>query len=151
MRIGGRKGNGTTTFCNTGRKAAHRWMHLRGAYLGRVANLCRQCHSTVHRVKTEMELATHYNTIDRLLECDEAFDLPSGPTNKEDEASLRTIKSQCIYCTSPRRQMPSNARVLPSIPSFHPRHWLDHHFYRVLHWSLVIYCDRIRSAWDIDN
>lgn len=40
-------------------------------YLGRVANLCRQCHSTVHRVKTEMELATHYNTIDRLLTCDE--------------------------------------------------------------------------------
>jgi hypothetical protein len=36
-------------------------------YLSRVCLLCRQCHSTVHRIHTEMELATQYNTIDSLF------------------------------------------------------------------------------------
>lgn len=37
------------------------------SYLSEVALLCRQCHSAVHRIHTEMELATEYNTIDRLF------------------------------------------------------------------------------------
>ena len=41
------------------------------AYLFQVCLLCRQCHSAVHRIHTEMELATEYNTIDRLLTDDE--------------------------------------------------------------------------------
>lgn len=41
------------------------------AYLSQVSLLCRQCHSTIHRIHTEWELATEYNTIERLLECEE--------------------------------------------------------------------------------
>ena len=40
------------------------------AYLSKVCLLCRQCHSAVHRIHTEMELATEFNTIDKLF-CDE--------------------------------------------------------------------------------
>mmetsp|Transcript_3973 Transcript_3973/g.5965 ORF Transcript_3973/g.5965 Transcript_3973/m.5965 type:complete len:284 (+) Transcript_3973:103-954(+) len=36
-------------------------------YLFKVCLLCRQCHSAVHRIHTEMELATEYNTIDKLF------------------------------------------------------------------------------------
>ena len=40
-------------------------------YLSEVCLICRQCHSAVHRIHTEWELATEYNTIERLLECQE--------------------------------------------------------------------------------
>ncbi|EED89864.1 predicted protein [Thalassiosira pseudonana CCMP1335] len=40
-------------------------------YLSQVCNLCRQCHSAVHRIHSEWELATEFNTIDRLLECED--------------------------------------------------------------------------------
>lgn len=41
-------------------------------YLARVCHLCRQCHSAVHRIhSSEWELATEYNTMERLLECKE--------------------------------------------------------------------------------
>jgi hypothetical protein len=40
------------------------------SYLSKVCLLCRQCHSAVHRIHTEMELATEFNTIDKLF-CDE--------------------------------------------------------------------------------
>lgn len=40
------------------------------SYLSQVCLLCRQCHSAVHRIHTEMELATEFNTIDKLF-CDE--------------------------------------------------------------------------------
>jgi hypothetical protein len=36
-------------------------------YLSKVCLLCRWCHSAVHRIHTEMELATQYNTLDRLF------------------------------------------------------------------------------------
>ena len=38
-------------------------------YLSRVCLLCRQCHSTVHRLYPEMELAENLNTLERLLQC----------------------------------------------------------------------------------
>ena len=38
-------------------------------YLSRVCTICRPCHSAVHRIHGEWELATEYNTIDQLLEC----------------------------------------------------------------------------------
>ena len=41
------------------------------AYLNQVGLLCRQCHSAVHRIHTEWELAMEYNTVEKLLECDE--------------------------------------------------------------------------------
>merc|ERR1712070_141069 len=31
-------------------------------------DICRQCHSTVHRTHTNMELALNYNSIEKLLE-----------------------------------------------------------------------------------
>ena len=37
------------------------------AYLSQVCLICRQCHSAVHRVHPEWELALHYHTMDRLL------------------------------------------------------------------------------------
>ena len=37
-------------------------------HLTQVCSLCRQCHSAVHRIKSEWELATDFNTMDRLLE-----------------------------------------------------------------------------------
>ena len=37
------------------------------SYLFKVCLLCRQCHSAVHRIHTETELATEYNTIDKLF------------------------------------------------------------------------------------
>ena len=37
------------------------------AYLSRVCLVCRQCHSAVHRVHAEWELAMKYHTMDRLL------------------------------------------------------------------------------------
>ena len=40
-------------------------------HLTQVCSLCRQCHSAVHRIKSEWELATDYNTMDKLLEVDE--------------------------------------------------------------------------------
>mmetsp|Transcript_7698 Transcript_7698/g.16476 ORF Transcript_7698/g.16476 Transcript_7698/m.16476 type:complete len:312 (-) Transcript_7698:124-1059(-) len=40
-------------------------------YLNQVSLLCRQCHSAVHRIHAEWELATKYNNIDKLLESDE--------------------------------------------------------------------------------
>ncbi|KAL7542187.1 hypothetical protein ACHAXR_011586 [Thalassiosira sp. AJA248-18] len=41
------------------------------AYLSQVCLLCRQCHSSIHRIHTEWELATQYNTMEQLLECEE--------------------------------------------------------------------------------
>ena len=38
-------------------------------YLSRVCTICRPCHSAVHRIHGEWELATEYNTVDQLLEC----------------------------------------------------------------------------------
>lgn len=35
--------------------------------LGKTVNICRMCHSTVHRFFTNEELARHYNSIDALL------------------------------------------------------------------------------------
>ena len=43
------------------------------SYLARVCRLCRQCHSAVHRLHTEWELAMEYNTMERLLECGEVM------------------------------------------------------------------------------
>eukprot|EP00804_Cyclotella_cryptica_P028703 CCRYP_008212-RA/>CCRYP_008212-RA protein AED:0.40 eAED:0.40 QI:0/-1/0/1/-1/1/1/0/254 len=40
-------------------------------YLSRVCFVCRQCHSAVHSIHPEWELATEFNTIERLLECQE--------------------------------------------------------------------------------
>jgi len=37
------------------------------AYVSKVCLLCRHCHSAVHRIHTEMELATQYNTTDCLF------------------------------------------------------------------------------------
>jgi len=37
----------------------------------RIAMLCRPCHSAVHRAKTTRELATDFNTVDKLLEVEE--------------------------------------------------------------------------------
>lgn len=42
-------------------------------YLFKVCLLCRQCHSAVHRIHTEMELATEYNTVDKLFADDEVL------------------------------------------------------------------------------
>lgn len=36
-------------------------------YLFKVCLLCRQCHSAVHRIHPEMELATEYNTVEKLF------------------------------------------------------------------------------------
>jgi hypothetical protein len=36
--------------------------------LHETCSICRQCHSAVHRVHCNMELALHYNTVDKLLE-----------------------------------------------------------------------------------
>jgi len=38
-------------------------------YLSRVCSVCRQCHSAIHSIHPEWELATEFNTIERLLEC----------------------------------------------------------------------------------
>eukprot|EP00581_Thalassiosira_minuscula_P016622 CAMPEP_0183723048 /NCGR_PEP_ID=MMETSP0737-20130205/14785_1 /TAXON_ID=385413 /ORGANISM="Thalassiosira miniscula, Strain CCMP1093" /LENGTH=292 /DNA_ID=CAMNT_0025953299 /DNA_START=403 /DNA_END=1281 /DNA_ORIENTATION=+ len=43
------------------------------AHLSQVCLLCRMCHSAVHRVHTEWELAMEYNTMERLLECEEVM------------------------------------------------------------------------------
>ena len=40
-------------------------------HLTQVCLLCRQCHSAVHRIKSEWELAIDYNRMDKLLEVDE--------------------------------------------------------------------------------
>jgi hypothetical protein len=40
------------------------------SYLARVCLLCRQCHSAVHRLHTEWELALEYNTMEKLLGCE---------------------------------------------------------------------------------
>ena len=40
-------------------------------YLSQVCSICRPCHSTVHRIHDEWELATEFHTIDQLLECTE--------------------------------------------------------------------------------
>lgn len=37
-------------------------------YLSRVCSVCRQCHSAIHSINPEWELATEFNTIERLLE-----------------------------------------------------------------------------------
>jgi hypothetical protein len=42
-------------------------------YLSEVCLICRQCHSAVHRIHSEWELATEYNTIERLLESQEVL------------------------------------------------------------------------------
>lgn len=42
-------------------------------HLTQVCLLCRQCHSAIHRIHTEWELAIEYNTMERLLECDEVI------------------------------------------------------------------------------
>jgi len=43
------------------------------AYLCQVCLLCRGCHSAIHRIHTEWELATEFNTMDRLLQCEEVM------------------------------------------------------------------------------
>jgi hypothetical protein len=40
-------------------------------YLFQISSICRPCHSAIHRIHSEWELATEYNTTERLLECDE--------------------------------------------------------------------------------
>lgn len=42
-------------------------------YLTQVCLLCRQCHSAVHRIHTEWELAMEYNTMERLLDSEEVM------------------------------------------------------------------------------
>ena len=42
-------------------------------YLFKVCLLCRQCHSAVHRIHSEMELACEYNTVDKLFGDEEIF------------------------------------------------------------------------------
>ena len=37
-------------------------------FLSKTCNICRPCHSTVHRLHTEIELAENFYTIDRLLD-----------------------------------------------------------------------------------
>ena len=37
-------------------------------FLSKTCNICRPCHSTVHKLHTEMELAESFSTIDKLLE-----------------------------------------------------------------------------------
>jgi hypothetical protein len=39
--------------------------------LHETCDICRQCHSAVHRVLGNMDLALHYNTVDKLLENDD--------------------------------------------------------------------------------
>lgn len=41
------------------------------SYLMQVSTICRPCHSAVHRIHDEWELATEYYTIERLLQCNE--------------------------------------------------------------------------------
>jgi len=40
------------------------------AILHHTCDICRQCHTTVHRTHTNMELALNYNSVDKLLEDD---------------------------------------------------------------------------------
>ena len=40
-------------------------------FLSQTCNICRPCHSTVHQLHDEMELAERYNTVDKLLEDDQ--------------------------------------------------------------------------------
>ena len=40
-------------------------------FLSKTCNICRPCHSTVHKLHSEMELAESYSTIDKLLEDEE--------------------------------------------------------------------------------
>ena len=43
------------------------------SHLSQVCHLCRQCHSAVHRIHTEWELAMEFNTMERLYESDEVM------------------------------------------------------------------------------
>mmetsp|Transcript_13608 Transcript_13608/g.22181 ORF Transcript_13608/g.22181 Transcript_13608/m.22181 type:complete len:303 (-) Transcript_13608:1305-2213(-) len=43
------------------------------AHLSQVCSLCRICHSAIHRLHTEWELAVEYNTMERLLNCEEVM------------------------------------------------------------------------------
>jgi hypothetical protein len=40
-------------------------------HLFQISSICGPCHSAIHRIHSEWELATEYNTKERLLECDE--------------------------------------------------------------------------------
>ena len=40
-------------------------------FLSKTCNICRPCHSTVHKLHSEMELAESYSTIDKLMEDEE--------------------------------------------------------------------------------
>lgn len=42
----------------------------KGGKHGAIANLCRACHSTLHRTFSNTELAKHYNTISKLQEAE---------------------------------------------------------------------------------
>ncbi|KAL7538409.1 hypothetical protein ACHAWF_006082 [Thalassiosira exigua] len=59
------------------------------AYLSQVCSLCRQCHSAVHRIHTEWELATDYNTMYRLLESEEVIKFARW-ANKQHPGMYRT-------------------------------------------------------------
>jgi len=43
------------------------------SHLSQVCHLCRQCHSAVHRIHTEWELAMDFNTMERLYESEEVM------------------------------------------------------------------------------
>ena len=59
------------------------------AYLVRVCRLCRQCHSAVHRLHTEWELAMEYNTMERLLECREVVKFGRWASRQRSGRSVR--------------------------------------------------------------
>jgi len=61
------------------------------AHLCQVCLLCRMCHSAVHRIHSEWQLATEYNTIDRLLECEEVLKFARWANKQRPRNNLNDI------------------------------------------------------------
>jgi len=59
------------------------------AYLSRVCLICRQCHSAVHRVHPEWELAMHYHTMDRLLTSPEVLKFAKWASKQKKQGKSR--------------------------------------------------------------
>ncbi|EJK75066.1 hypothetical protein THAOC_03226 [Thalassiosira oceanica] len=59
------------------------------AYLSQVCLSCRQCHSAVHRVHPEWELAMHYHTMDRLLTSPEVLKFAKWASKQKKQGKSR--------------------------------------------------------------
>ena len=70
---------------------------LRGGKKGAVAVLCKSCHSKIHSILSETELARHFNSVDRLLKHPEIASFTRWLSKKPPEFQkgsrrLRSIK-----------------------------------------------------------